>query len=88
MDDFRIAKETVFFNSEPQIYMVREKIAECGKKVFNGFYSGYMILRIHAVILPRQDKNVDYLPGILQFLARKGCWCWNFVLLFCAHFSH
>jgi len=52
--------------------MVREKIAECGIKVFKRFYRIYMILRIQAVTLPGQEKNLDCLPGILQFVIRKG----------------
>jgi hypothetical protein len=36
--------------------MVREKIVKCGNKVFKGFFSIYMILRIQAVILPGLDK--------------------------------
>ena len=67
---------------------ISEEFVERGNKVFKGSFSIYMILRIQTVILPSLDKNVDYLPGILQFLVRKGCWRWNFLLFCCVFFLH
>ena len=75
MDEVGSAKETIFFYRQAQIAICFEKMVKCGNKVFKGFYGSYMICWIQAVIPPGQEKNVDYLPGFLQFLGRQGFWC-------------